>query len=165
MLGIAEALKDRTFPAQIQDVFFDAMLEGYVGKPNKSWNPGLPGSKVIEYRRESWLVVDSYIVSEKSPYSGGTTYIYYDGVPVWMMQYFGFYDGCAIPTLKAALREAYEERIFFGGRGPRTFLQDVHTYRNSTRSNDFKSFSGREEIENVDAEFCGFHQYQGGLLF
>jgi len=66
-----------------------------------------------------------------------------------------------------ALREAYENRMFIGGRGTGFFVQNGMNYTNHCFSpeDDFKSFSGIEQVMCDDRELVGFHHYRGMLLF
>ena len=162
--------------SELEAFFFRAMLAGYVAsaskKTKKTTIPELPGSKKIVHQEEDLKLVDFYFVSAKSYHSYGTTIIYDQGVPVWMMQYGGWYFQEAIPVLKQALRSAYGKSHFFGGRGPAKFsLKEFRaTYRNDIhRSSSFRKFSGNEEILMVPAGAIlphryGSHQYFGGVM-
>lgn len=164
--------RKETFRLEIEAEFLAAMNKGYAAmdKPKKGAIVELPGSKLVPpYTRGPWKVVDFYLVSTLSQYSGGMTIISYQGVPVWMMQYFGEYEEAAIPCLKAALRTAYAEKVFLNGRGPRSFWHDGYRYRNMPTivpRNRFPqgSFEGTEEIEDAEGKRCGWHNYQGGLM-
>lgn len=161
------ALHDNWEPAQ--QVFFDAMLEGYAtnesshsvftekrgGTERRSWPIGAP--------KGPWLVLDEWETTSTSDYSGGTTVIFYEGKLVWMMHYFGYYTREAIPILKTALRQAYTHRSFQGGRGPSRFVCADGEYTNSAQG-QFTSFSGREEIRFVNGSYGGYHVYHGGLM-
>lgn len=86
-----------------------------------------------------------------------------------MMQYFGQYPEEAIPCLKAALRAAYAEKKFFGGRGPENFELGAGEYvywnkKEVLQSHNFASFNGAECVFNKKGELIGRHFYQGGLM-
>ncbi|MFA6414922.1 MAG: DUF5680 domain-containing protein [Candidatus Paceibacterota bacterium] len=157
-----------TFRSQAQEVFFEAMNAGYAaeGKPKKGSIAELPGSKTLTYIRDSWVVLDVYQVTPISLFSGGTTHIWYEGVEVWMMQYFGWYYAEAILCLKTALRKSYAKKEFCGGRGP-TFLETkapkLH-YMNKPDECSFDWFHGVETIETPGGATMGIHRYQGGLM-
>jgi len=172
MLNLEELKKlaeTDTFLVEMRDVFFEAMNAGYAaeGKPKKGSIAELPGSKTITYTIGPWVVLDVYQVTPISSFSGGTTHIWYKGVEVWMMQYFGKYEEVAIPCLKAALRDAYSRKEFRGGRGPHTFKHTGFVYRNPISQLDFEEFYGAEEILDERHErrkVLGWHRFQGGLM-
>lgn len=155
------------------------MQDGYAGNAKKSTITELPNSKVITFKKGKWTVVDCYFVTLLSNSSFGTTIIYYDDVPVWMMQYHGEYPKEAIPFLKRALRSCYDHGKFVGGRGPTTYEErdgQGYTYHNSLPMSDFHSnephnFAGREDIVKyyryrygVRSRVVGWHEYSGQLL-
>lgn len=154
----------------IQEVFFDAMLAGYASKkPEVTAIKELPGSKVIEYRDDPWRVVDMYFVVPNSNDSGGTTLIYYEDTPVWIMHYAGYYPQEVIPFLKSALLTQYQKREFIAGRGPELYENKKYSYMNWRADSNFGSFYGNEEIEKYDhkqgiGETVGEHHYHGRLL-
>ncbi|MBI2025431.1 hypothetical protein HYT04_01430 [Candidatus Kaiserbacteria bacterium] len=168
-----ELAKDPAFLSEMKEVFFDAMMAGYASatKVQKATIVELPGSKLAPpYERGPWLVVDPYLVTPMSSYSGGMTVILYERMPVWMMQYYGSYPAEAIPCLKAALRETYSKRQFFGGRGPTNhfsfgefyYLNEIDDgYRN--QRDHFKLFAGSEWVGHRNAK-VGWHMYKGGLM-
>ena len=141
--------------------FFQAMQEGYALTREKGTIPELPGSKTIEFLHGDWRVLDTYIVSPQSPYSGGTTMMWYGEIPIWMMQYVGYYDDDAIPCLRAALRTNYEQSIFNGGRGPDFFEHEGFHYINAAMSNNFFGrTNGQEAIFDSEKKIRGIHLYQ-----
>ena len=142
-------------------IFFLAMQQGYAAKPERGTSPEIPGSKTIEYHHENWRVLDTYIVTPKSPYSGGTTIVYWNEIPMWMMQYLGWYADEAIPCLKAALRANYEQDIFNGGRGPDFFEHEGFHYINVVMSNNFHGrTNGQEAVFDSNQKLRGVHIYQ-----
>lgn len=161
------ALREMIKEPEMRGVFFEAMNAGYAAenKPMKGSIAVLRGSKTTYHAQGPWEVNDVWFVTPLSTYSGGMTIISYKGVPVWMMQYFGKYEKTAISCLKAALRAAYSERKFFGGRGPEEFIHGKYVYENDLgASRDFQDFSGRESVRDETGEI-GWHAYQGGTMF
>ncbi|TSC64864.1 MAG: hypothetical protein G01um101491_129 [Parcubacteria group bacterium Gr01-1014_91] len=168
---LRELAKTDAFRAEMKDVFFEAMNNGYANSPKKKSVLWLPGSKTIEYIRDPWRVVDTYHVTQLSTRSGGTTITSYEETPVWIMQYLGEYNEVVIPCLKAALRAAYGDKQFFGGRGPEFFQYGKYSYRNFSPRNVWHNhrfgdrFNGNEEINDEDGQLKGWHSYQGcGML-
>jgi hypothetical protein len=147
----------REFKRQLHDV----RQNKYIAKPEKGTISEIPGSKTIEYLEDGWRVLDTYVVSPVSPFSGGTTIIYYRDLPVWMMQYNGYYHDDAIPCLKAALAANYEQKVYNGGRGPESFEHEGFHYFNAPMSNEFFGrTSGQETIFNSQRKLRGVHLYQ-----
>ncbi len=151
--------------AQIQAFFFKAMMEGYAVGGQKIKIADMPGYKAIPFRDGDFYLLDRYCVTPNSPKSAGTTTIWFQDVPVWVMNYGGYYDDHAIRTLKCALRKAYETQQFIGGRGSRVYTDGSFVYVNHPRRNDFDAFEGRESIINeITGVELGFHQYWGMSL-
>src|SRR5581483_616375 len=146
--------------AEIQDFFFDAALATYAGNTPKTTITDLPGSKHYHFERDSLIYDDVYFTNGE--YSGGSTLISFRAEPkpinLWLMQYHGWCkddDPKVLAFLKEALRSAYENRVFHGGRGPvgfpfggqiRTITHgDYLMYRNDagrTLPSEFHKFSG-----------------------
>ena len=151
--------------SQAEDFFFEAMLAGYVAGAAKKKVLDEPGYVKIEYQRGEFHLVDRYLSSLGRNYSGGTTTIWVNGSPVWLMSYMGWYDPRAIPVLKAALRRSYEKRDFNGGRGPDSFSLSGLSYTNHVNNWQFKNFDGRESVPDNKAEqSLGYHRYHGHIL-
>lgn len=155
----------------IQAVFLDAMNAGYTSEgPKITTIKSLPHSNVIEYRRGKWRVVDIFFVGPHSAkgyqHSGGQTLIYYNGMLVWSMQYWGWYSKPAIQVLKKVLGETYKKRVFHGGRGvPYYAIGDGWYYNNVDRyRSGFDRFRGLEGISIKHLEDGGRHHYLGGLM-
>jgi len=155
------------FLIEMKAIFFEAMNAGYVAtsKPKKSSLAEIPGYKVITYISGHWKVIDAYQVTPLGNVSGGTTHILYDEIPTWMMHYFGWYREDAVPCLKAALRAKYEEKEFFGGRGPARFRHQEYVYLNRPVLLPFQYFCGSEEVNMGNVTIVGHHSYHGGLMF
>lgn len=151
---------------RIQDFYFDAHIEGYLGGARKVDVPDKPGFRRIEVFGESGLrLVDEYSKTLGSHHSAGTTTIWFDNIPIWMMSYGGWYSPEALPILKAALRLSYERKKFIGGRGPESFSKDSFSYTNLVESWRFENFNGRESIcRSEDSFWFGTHRYSGHAL-
>jgi len=145
------------FPRTAHATFMRAMKEGYASKPTKGTIAELPGSKTIEYIENNWRVIDTYVVTPQSPYSGGMTMLYYGPLPVFMMQYIGYYTEEAIPCLKAALKANYDVNKFYGGRGPDIFQHEGFIYTNGAEGDFFTYSRASERIFNPNGEQVGWH--------
>jgi hypothetical protein len=141
------------------------MREGYIaGAKPRDLAPFLPGWKCLEFEEGNFHLVDMWNSSPNSRYSSGFTAIYWRDTLVWTMQYMGWYENEAIPTLKAALRKCYDESLFVGGRGPDEFIDGDLNYRNYPGHNTFASFRGWERIADNTGHIKGMHQYNGQWL-
>jgi hypothetical protein len=150
-----------------REAFFKAMLDGYAGDQKKSAKTvSSDGYKTIEFPIGDYLVVDRYCTTSCSDFSAGTTTIFFRGSAVWWMSYAGRYPEKVIPFLKEVLRKAYEEEIFFGGRGRDSSNNEAFVYSNQeTEGWDFTRFKGREEISDIKTtKRLGFHEYLGMAL-
>jgi len=151
--------------AEVQAFFFRAMREGYAGSGQKTEVADMPGYKEIRFSEGDFLLVDRYCVAPNLVKSAGTTTIWFDGVPVWVMNYGGYYEEEAISILKRALSTAYQREEFFGGRGQFVFTNGGLLYTNHPRLNDFARFEGREEVFGTTGRTSlGFHDYWGMSL-
>jgi hypothetical protein len=167
----AGSLRDEAAPMDIetlQDFFFRAMLAGYASGSETEPVPGMPGWKrVPPFKDESLglMLVDMWCTHLRSGKSFGTTTIYFDGDPVWVMQYSGEYREEAVPLLKRALHEAYQAQEFHGGRGRTLLSVGGLTYYNAFQG-DFGSFYGKEYIreDGWQGLVLGRHEYAGMLL-
>lgn len=151
--------------AQIQSFFFKAMVGGWAVGGQKIKIADMPGYKAIPFRDGDFYLLDRYCVTPNSPKSAGTTTIWFQGIPVWLMNYGGFYEESAIAFLKRTLCKTYEAHQFVGGRGPLVCIEGSLIYVNQPCLNDFAKFEGREQI--LDAEngmSLGFHEYWGFSL-
>ncbi len=151
---------------QIQAFFFKAMSAGWAanGKETATDN-NAPGYKLISFSDGDYRLVDRYCVNSESSKSAGTTTIWFKDIPVWIMNYGGFYDESAITCLKRALEKTYSAGDFVGGRGPSIYTDGSLTYTNKPRLNDFNKFEGCEEIVDTESKkLLGFHEYWGMSL-
>ncbi len=130
---------------EVKSFFFKAMLEGWAVDREKTEIAGMPGYKAISFRDGDLYLLDCYCVAPDSPKSAGTTTIWFKNIPVWYMQYGGYYEKSEIPFLKTVLRIAYLSGWFVGGRGPCECEEGSLLYLNRPCGN-FSAFSGREDI-------------------
>lgn len=151
---------------EAQAFFFEAMLRGYADEAQKPIPvPGKPGFKQFIYRKGDWRIVDEWATNPDSDVSFGTTTIWYKGQVVWMMQYFGKYGEGAIPLLKEALKAAYIQKVWYGGRGPFEYKSGSLSYTNNTWAGTFEFFQGKEYISDLDQNRrLGWHEYHGMAL-
>jgi len=173
----------------VKQFFFQGMLNGYANPEAKTYKnlellfPKIPipapisdgfllrGSKGTFYSEvidgDDYLLIDVWFSNKNSDFSGGMTLISIDNQIVWMMNYGGHFTNEAIPTLKLALKTAYEKKLFWGGRGPDKILNGEFWYTNYLVNNDFGSFSGRENIYSAHKpinNWHGQHDYCGFLM-
>jgi hypothetical protein len=127
--------------------------------------PLVPGSKQLEYHKESWFYRDIYFGEQ---HFVGQETVYFKGTPVWSMVYSGgilrWAEDDHSPDrvygfLQAALREISAEQPY---RGPQTFGQGVYTYTNENDGN-LERFSGLETINFQEYPIYSLH-YSGGRL-
>lgn len=148
----------------VQDVFFDAMAAGWAHDVQKETIAEMPGSKIISFTQGDFRVLDHYLTSPSGK-SAGTTAIWHQDQPVWVMQYGGHYTEFGISFLKSALRKAYTERNFYGGRGPEEMSFTDHVvYQNRIERNSFEDFLGEERVFILGEAVYGYHWYRGMLL-
>lgn len=169
---------------QIQEIFFDAMINGWASGGEKKDLPDFCDGKEIIFTKDDFLVIDSYFINNETNKSAGMTMIFYQKIPVWTMSYHGFYNKRASRFLKFFLLKQYKTKVFIGGRGAMFDKNGTIIYHNCPLVNDFKSFFGREDLFEIvsfeknnnssnsliDGNFqenaihLGFHQYQGFCL-
>lgn len=164
------------FLLKLQEFFFEAAAATYAGSAQKTTIADMPGSKVYRYQRDEYLYIDTYFTNGDQ--SGGQTIIYIDRgmTPAWIMQYHGWCkedNKQILDFLKEVLAEAYQSRIFVGGRGK--FVQysknNSLVYMNKW-TGSFANFSGQEKIDGeileneILSEWNGvfWHRYQGMIL-
>jgi hypothetical protein len=151
----------------LQEFFFEAANATYVGGGVKKTSiVDLPGAKVIKYQSGEFHYVDLWYVGQESEHSFGQTTIWHNEIPIWGMQFGGYYPEDVIEFLKDALRAAYSVKAFHGGRGLPTFTDNQKfTYTNHTEINEFTSFAGQECIYRyLQSELVGRHWYRGYYL-
>ncbi len=149
---------------QIQSFFFRAMLAGWAKGTKAIDCPQMSGYKKILSYDGAFTLSDRYCVAQDGKRSVGTTTIWFRHLPVWVMNYGGQYEDCAIPHLKHALMHTYTRGIFIGGRGPETFIEDSLVYNNRAHGG-FAKFDGRESVYDcANGRPLGFHEYWGMSL-
>ena len=162
-------------PMEVRDIFFNAMhdggwaTEGPCSEKSKSreMDPSElpPGHKGIEWKDGLWVVRDTWIQISGNPYSGGSTTINYDDIPVWLMQYRGWYAKEVIDFLQGALASNYRNGFFSAGRGPDSYSQGDLLYLNEIVRNDFADFECKEKVLHMPtATLKGYHNCSGLLL-
>lgn len=163
----------------LQDVFFEAMLAGWVSNFSQPVAiKGLSHSHKYEFKQETnygkVTVIDVYFTQEGSPYSHGFIHMYFRNDLVWVMRYAGEYDENTIRVVKQALCNAYHAKKFYGGRGcykdgSNYFYHFDCTCAQSCYLNVvddgscFSHFSGKETATFGETSF-GHHTYEGGLI-
>ncbi len=147
---------------QVENVFFKAMLAGYVSNTKvKTENmPGMPGYKFTEFIDGDFCVKDVWCKSS------GFTSIWYKGILVWTMSFGGEYSKACISFLKEVLRKAYVNKNSVGCRGSNIATNDEYTYVNKVVvGSNFARFHGTEYIFRAETfKKTGYHHYFGGLV-
>ena len=153
---------------KVQEFFFKAMIQGWAsGAPAVSF-PELPGFEGYTFNPPG-----QGLLSLRDCFTGagekffGTTTIWREKNPIWMMHYQGWYKKGAEPLLRRALLEAYSKGIFLGGRGldmidPATNLD----YHNISPGSRFTQFRGYEKIitRGCNSDIKGECFFQGRAL-
>ncbi|MBU1015286.1 hypothetical protein KKI17_02515 [Patescibacteria group bacterium] len=147
--------------------------------PKQPPSPLLLGAKVYLYPLEGptedgLRYADCFWVGtgDSLGVSFGFTLISKNDVPIWRMQYEGFYPEGVGDFVKKALREEYEVRQEFrAGRGPIRFIEGEFLYENLPRRSKFLKFYTREKvlpnptlIPSSYRRELGHHVAQGGAL-
>ncbi|MFH0831240.1 MAG: DUF5680 domain-containing protein [Parcubacteria group bacterium] len=158
---------------ELEQFFFRAMRQGWAFGGKAEPVPGLPGYKDFWHREpdRGLVLLDRYCVARNgcNTKTCGTTTIWHNDVPVWTMHYGGQCEDVAIPCLRAALQDAYEAELFFGGRGTDGFMYEKLAYENCDRDGcstlgTFENFEGEEHIYVSGGEEFGLLWYKGGTL-
>lgn len=134
-----------------------AKKETYAKKQGKVAS-SRPSSHDYQYQEGDYLYIDSFVGSE---YFGGEECVYNQGVPLYVMNYYGKVLNNAFngDFLKEALSLVDHNYLF---RGPALYINGKYTYHCSYEG-DFNLFSGKEEIyyDSMKVYVCLFH---GGLV-
>jgi len=168
---------------EIREFFFHGMMNGWATGAAKHLVPGMPGFMQIIFSDGRFTMIDRYCVVPieaqddpdevihtgrpvlAAPRSSGLTTIWFEDVPVWQMSYHGQYTPQASAFVKCALRAAYGDKQFFGGRGPSVFEDNDFSYHNEIEQNRFAVFRGCEKVWGQEVDVLeGFHRYMGMLL-
>lgn len=157
--------------AEVQEFFFRGMIGGWAAGGGIFTMPGMPGYEGIVLEEEHFRLLDLWLTTPLSTKSFGTTTIWWREaaesvwIPVWFMQYGGWYEEEAIPLVQAALSETYAKSEFHGCRGPGYVLSDDLVYMNTPRLSGFGRFEGQEEVRRYSSnELLGVHEYSGMSL-
>lgn len=147
----------------LKEFIVQAKSATYVGGGNKSGTSTRKGSHDLTYQNGEWHYIDSYF--------GGTDFIgqeviWYKGVAVWAMNYYGrilrpdMIDGTmAGGIIQASLSTLYQEGRFLGG-----FTQQVGDFVYvDTNMGECQSFTGVERIYRGDVETYRL-DYHGGII-
>lgn len=148
-----------------EEFFFEGMVNGFASGVKPQQNKPFPGSYTHQYARGQLSLIDTWLVNPHTFSTAGMTTILWNALPIWFMQYHGWYHTDAISTLQDALKSAYVEKRFRGGRGSAIFDTPFYRYTNDFRDDDFRSFSGEERIvTRYTNQEAGTHKYTGGWL-
>lgn len=147
---------------QIKAFIVRAKATTYVGSGAKSLSYR-PGSHDLQFHQGAFSYLDSYF--------GGTDFIgqeviYYEGKPVWAMNYYGYILEPSLISaaeagqiIKESLSKLYKEGRFLGGfehsTGNGTYVD--------TNEGDFTSFTGKEWIVRDNTRVYEL-VYHGGLV-
>ena len=165
---------------EVREFFFEgASKEFAAGKVKKLAIKELPGYKLFFHENEggTYVYADVYYLSPTTGrFKCDPTIWRRDTqdllIPTWGMQNHGIWrviDKRLTSFLKAALLDAYENKVFYGGRGRAMFphkplkVPEYHSlkYQCSTLKNDFTHFHSDEYIEEngevlYEGECAGF---------
>ena len=90
---------------EVEKFFLEAAAQTYaVGAPQTTITD-LPKSKVLRYERGDWLYVDCYFSANGKSF--GQTTIWFQGQPVWGMQYHGYWDDSDKRIIPFLIRHDY----------------------------------------------------------
>ena len=160
----------KTIAERAEEFFFKGMLNGYLSDKKPDDHPTLFLWKQLIYTDGEFTLDDSWHDR------GGYTKILLEETVIWVMKYEGWYstETGVIPLLKAALRKAYTQGEFNGGRGPEELSHHNLTYqnrwvgRNRGKRRGFEKFRGAEGIydfrRDPEEQCFGLHKYSGMLL-
>lgn len=162
---------------EVEQFFYRAMAEGWASGKKVSIGPD--GCKHTSLCDSSlgFVLWDRWTHTPGSVYSAGTTLISYQGVgdnvftpavPIWIMQYGGFYTPNAGAFVRKVLLDAYQhpQGVFLGCRGPAIASNGALQYENSLNlRGSFLIFNGHETVRNLhQEEITGRHSYSGMAL-
>ena len=145
-------------PDQLNTFIVHAKAATYVGGGAKSLSYR-PGSHDLQFHEGAFSYLDSYFGATDFL---GQEVVYFEGEPVWVMNYYGRILELALITaaetgqiIQESLSRMYEEGRFLGGfehsTGDSTYVD--------TSKGDITSFTGREWImrENVKVYELVYH--------
>ena len=139
-----------------------ANKEGYGSGKEKNWKKEEDGSTTITFEFGDLKIHDNFFGGE--PY-GGRAVIFYQGKPVWMIDYYGaVIKGENIKRIYATIQKALSNApAEMPVRGPRELEDGELTYENGW-SGDIEDFSGHESIVNKEGRTIYKARYAGGLV-
>ncbi len=157
-------------PEEVMEFYFKAMMSGYINEILPIPVADHPGYWLFTFvdRKRRLIFEDRWFEVPNSRFTTGTTTIYYmdngNKIPIWIMTYHGDYHEEALPLLKEALKSAFEEKLFIGGRGKSGVKSDSMVYENYPDArHSFTHFSGLEQITSY-GKSLGRHYYEGHWL-
>ncbi len=149
----------------LQSFFIKSMLDGFIAgkEPKASLRSGYV---CLEFSSGEFHYIDTWMGLETPKGSThGEIIIFFRGIPVWYMQYCGYYPKQALPILKLGLTAAYGKNLFVGGRGIPYLEFENFKYTNHVDfdHNTFSDFKGFEKV-HLERRSLGTHEYRGGLI-
>lgn len=156
-------MQERTDYRKIRDFFLRAMQHGFVAAEpeGEAAVPLIPGFKSFTFIEGNLKLVDTYF---EGGHTGGMTIIWENDVPVWVMNFAGYYHKNEVPTLIKALKTEYDQPWFNGGRGPNILIDEERIYINIVENTNFESARGHERITDQNGNVLGWHFYSCGTL-
>ena len=148
---------------KLTSFLFNASQSGYGTGDYSHWKKEKNGSTSIIYKEKNWKMSDNFFGGE--PF-GGRLVVFYKKNPVWMMVYYG----CILNSNKLPIEKVYkflQKSLIktprnFPLRGPKKFIKDKFTYKNSWQG-EINKFSGEEKIF-VNKNEVYKTNYFGGLV-
>lgn len=153
-------------PEQAQTVFLRLMAKGWAAGEKPATHPEFPGRKFLRGVDGDFLLIDTWTQHEpECDASSGSTTLLFQRVPIWVMQYGGWYGVEGSALVQRALARNYENGVFNGGRGPDIYRSGSLVYENTVLKPDFTDFTGQERVLDGNSRtFHGQHQYFGQWL-
>lgn len=167
--------QDQTWLKKMEELFFRGALAGWAGgnngilMHNREGIPGLEDWREVVFKDHKdfpgFVLTDCWGDDPDSIRPSGHLQISYWKTLMWSMWVGGgSYDIEVFPFLREVLKDTYERKQFFGGRGPLQYSEGNLLYSNKYVG-DFSRFYGREEIHHLTKDgkkFAGSHDYWGG---
>ncbi len=137
---LSKIMKEKTGTEEIIEFLMKAKTSTYSADGPRS-APSRPQSLDMHFSEEDYLYIDTYIGAEQF---GGEEAVWYQGKPVWCMNYTGriLGDDFSGDFLKEALRHITKEAPY---RGPALYQSGDYTYH-CYSTGSFEWFQGHEEI-------------------
>lgn len=150
----------------IEQFFFEMMPKGWISGKTPQPIPGLPLFKGFIFSRGGLTLTDAWTTNQATKRSFGFTIIQ-ESQTLWFMTYGGTYPNEVISLVKEACDRAYDEKVFYGGRGSLVplFTPDGRLKYDNNFEGNFSFFTGEESvIDNNNNIRVGWHQYFGMSL-